>query len=366
MELSDRKKLILRSIIDAYIESAEPVGSRTISKKNLLDLSPATIRNEMADLEEMGYLEQPHTSAGRVPSRMGYRFYVDSLMQQYRLSAQEMEAMKQSMMVKCNELDRILNFMVQSISQFTNYTTLAVTPAMNKSVIKKVELVPIDDNNFLLVILTSGGTTKNRLFKSERPLKSDVISMMRYFLNLTVVNKPASEISMESILSLETAMGEHKDLVMPMLRFVTQAINEMDNDNIHLSGVQKMLEYPEYQDMDKVKDFLSMVENKQIFNDIIESADLSDTPTVIIGDENEKLKSHDTSLVVCKYKTKDDDCGVIGIIGPTRMDYAKAVTSLEFFSKNLNRLLGSETTTEQKEEHHGQEEGSGQDSGAKL
>ncbi|MGI6030753.1 MAG: heat-inducible transcriptional repressor HrcA [Eubacteriales bacterium] len=352
MELSDRKKKILSTIIESYIENAEPVGSRTISKHKELDLSPATIRNEMADLEEMGLLEQPHTSAGRIPSHLGYRFYVDTLMKQYQLSMREMEAMKEAMRVKFNELDRIISYAAGCVSQFTGYTSVAVSTAVNKSVIKKVEIVPVDEHNFLLVIVTSEGATKNRMFRVEKGMKPDNLSMLRHFLNLTITDKPANAISMESILSLETAMGENKDVVMPILRFAADAINEMDTDNIHLAGVRKMLQYPEYQDVDKVRDFLSLMEDKRLLGDLFEDAAPEQETTVLIGDESRVLQTKDASIIVCKYNTGQHSDGFIGIIGPTRMDYAKAITSLEYFVKNLNRQLGA-PAQEDKEEQDG-------------
>lgn len=353
MDLSERKKKILTTIVESYIENAEPVGSRTISKHRELDLSPATIRNEMADLEEMGLLEQPHTSAGRIPSRRGYRFYVDTLMKQYQLSVQEMEEMKQALRVKFNELDRIISYAAGCVSQFTGYTTVAVSPAVNKSVIKKVEIVPVDEHNFLLVIVTSGGATKNRMFRVERELRPDNLSMLRYFLNLTITNKPANAISMESILSLETAMGENKDVVMPILRFAAEAINEMDTDNIHLAGVQKMLQYPEYQDVDRVREFLKLVEDKKVLGDLMEESSPQQDTTVIIGDESKVLQSKDASIIVCRYNTGQEADGFIGIIGPTRMDYAKAITSLQYFVKTLNNQLGAPQQHDKEDQHGG-------------
>ncbi len=354
MELSDRKKKILGAIIESYIESAEPVGSRTISKSNDLKLSPATIRNEMADLEEMGYLEQPHTSAGRVPSNLGYRFYVDSLMQQYQLTVREMEQMRDAMKVRFNELDRILTYAASCVSQFTNYTTVAVAPSVSKCVIKKVEIIPVDEQSFLLVIIPSGGTAKNRLFRSERPLSADMLTMLRHFLNLTITDRIASEISMESVLSLETAMGDNRDLVMPILRFALDSISDMDADNVHMAGVQKMLQYPEYQDVEKVREFLRMVEDKKALGEFLEDSDAGQDMTIIIGDELGQGKSDDTSIIICRCHPGESNSGLIGIIGPKRMDYAKAITSLRFFTNNLSRTLnGGQPPDDDKEEQHG-------------
>lgn len=346
MELSERKKQILELIINAYIDSAEPIGSRTISKQNILDLSPATIRNEMADLEEMGLLEQPHTSAGRIPSFTGYRIYVDTLMKKYRHSIKEIEDMKRAFDIKYNELDRIISYTAQLVSDFTNYTTIAIAPALNKSFIKKVEVVPVDEYSFLLVILASSGAVSNSLFKGQNKMSPSMLSMLRNFLNLIITNKPVGEITMENVLSLETAMGENKDLVMPMLRFATEAINDMDNSDIYLKGVQKMFNHKEYNDVTKIKEFLNMVEDKNAMSSIIEGIDPLNDTTVIIGGENKILKENNTSVVMCKYNSGGNDSGFIGIIGPTRMDYSKVISNLEYFTKSLNKLLDNTNENE--------------------
>lgn len=344
MELDERKKRILQAIIDAYIDTAEPVGSRTLSKMQNLSFSPATIRNEMSDLEEMGYLGHPHTSAGRIPSQLGYRFYVDSLMERYRLSMQEMEHINQALRSQVTELEKMINHASRIISELTNYTAIVSSPKFKISVIKKIEIVPVDDHVFLMVLILSDNVVKNKLFRSGEQISPSIMTMFSSLLNATLVNRALGEITWDHILSLQRLMPEYNDIIEPVLRFAAESIEEFQSEDIHLHGVRRILDQPEFHSISKAKEFLDILEDRSYIQKIVSSLGMGQGTKIIIGKENTGLPFSDSSIVICQYSTGENTGGTIGIIGPTRMDYSKIVSSLEYFAKVMGRMLVGEET----------------------
>ncbi|MBQ4249522.1 MAG: heat-inducible transcription repressor HrcA [Clostridia bacterium] len=340
MELGDRKKKILQLIIESYIETAEPVGSRYIAKKNDLSLSPATIRNEMADLEEMGYLEQPHTSAGRVPSQAGYRFYVDQLMERYFMTMADMERVNQALKLQTEEIDKIISRVCQVMSDVTDFTTVAVTPKHDKSRIKKLDLVMIDAHSFLAVIVTDSAVVKNRLFRTSGTIDERTLKLFSGILNQTLANISIGSITFDMINSLKKAMPEYANELVPVLNFVHEVVTQLDRSNLYMRGANNILKYPEFADLDKARSFIEFLEDGEAVGEIIKSVpEGAEQTSIIIGSENKNPHMQGSSLILRTYKIDDSAYGCLGLIGPIRMDYRKAVSDIEYFGSRLSQLF---------------------------
>lgn len=340
MELSDRKQKILQAIIDEYIGTAEPVGSRAISKKNDLGLSSATIRNEMADLEEMGFLVQPHTSAGRVPSDSGYRFYVNSLMQRYQMSVEALENLQSIMFDKVSQLEMIIKKASLIASSLTEYTTVVTSPKLNSSVIKKIELINLGHNSCLIVIITKTGMIKNQSVEIE--LTDDEAHTMTQILNKRISGKTADELTFEKIKEIGDEMEEAIDIspkaLINILNFVYEVIDSLDETEVYVNNAKSILSYPEFSDVNKAREMLDFLDNKENLVKLIGTS--GDGVDIKIGTENEFAELENTSMVTVNYKMGDKVVGRIGVIGPKRMNYAKVIASLDCISNQVDKILG--------------------------
>jgi heat-inducible transcriptional repressor len=340
MELGERKKKILQLVINSYIETAEPVGSRFISKKNDLALSSATIRNEMADLEEMGYLEQPHTSSGRVPSQRGYRFYVDQLMEKYLLSITEMERVNQALKIKYEEIDKLIARACHIMSEITDFAAFAVTPKQDKSCIKKLDLVVIDQNSFLAVLVTDNAIVKNKLFKVNNNINEETLKLLAHLLNKTLENQSIGSITIDIINSLKRIVPQHEDVILPILSFVYDVVTQLEKSDVILNGANNLLKFPEFFDIQKAREFISFLEDKKEIGEMVKNLVTKEPMTkILIGKENENPNMQSSSIIINTYKLDDTLIGSIGLIGPIRMDYSKAVSDLEYFGHRLSLLM---------------------------
>lgn len=337
MDLSERKRRILEAVIEDYIISAEPIGSRTISKNTNMGLSSATIRNEMADLEEMGYLISPHTSAGRIPTDAGYRFYVNELMHQYKMASEDVIKLRRFFAAGIIQLDKLIKQTGSVLSQLTSYTTVAVTPELNKSFIKRFELVPVDSSSALLVLVTSEGIIRNHLIN----VSEDEASLRRLsvILNEKLAGLTLEEINLVKINEIQIAFGKNVSLLMPILNFIHQTISELDGSEVYVSNTQNMLNHPEYYNLSKAKEILGFLENKQSVKYAFDQNDSDEKINVIIGKENKQSEMQDASIVSAKYYSNGKLLGKIGIVGPTRMNYAKVIASLDYISKNMDSIV---------------------------
>lgn len=346
MFLDDRKKLILRSIIDDYINTAEPIGSRTIARKHELGLSSATIRNEMADLEEMGYLAQPHTSAGRIPSDKGYRLYVDDLLEVKDLPLEEIESIKSALEVKINEMSQLIRQASIIMSRITKYTSMAITPQMKKSILKAVQVVPVEAGKILVIVVTNAGTVKNEIVKISDRVTPDFLIRISNIVNEKLSGLTIEQINLYVIREIERELGAYKEILLPILNGIAECINKIDNPEIYLDGTTNILNYPEFQDVIKAKGFLDMLDEKTILNKLLNKCfeDEADALNIYIGNENEQNEIKDCSLLTTTYSIGDIVIGSIGIIGPTRMEYGRVISSLKYIRKKvnqeLNKLLG--------------------------
>lgn len=335
MLLDDRKMRILQAVIDDYIDTAEPIGSRTIARKHELGLSSATIRNEMADLEEMGYLSQPHTSAGRVPSDKGYRFYVDKLMRVRQLSEEEINAIKSELEIKVNELSQLIRQASAVMSRFTKYTSMAVTPQMKKSTIKAVQVVPVLQGKALVIVVTDAGIVRNVMVKVSDNLSPENIIMISNIVDSKLRNHTLSEIDANLIKDIERNAGTLHNELSPILKGVIDCIEEIDNPEVYLEGATNIFEHPEFHDVDKAKQFLVMLAEKSTLCKLLSSDENSDVK-IQIGSENNINELKDCTLITATYRVGDVTIGSFGIIGPTRMEYSKVISSMNHIRKLIN------------------------------
>ncbi len=339
MELGGRKRKILQSIVEEYVLSAEPIGSRTIARHTDMGLSSATIRNEMADLEEMGYLISPHTSAGRIPSDAGYRFYVNELMRHYQMSTDEMARLRSFFTAGVFQLDRMIRQVGDIMSQLTSYTTIAVTPEIKRSFVKRFGLIPVDESCVLLVLVTSEGIVKNQLISMEGD--EDSLRSLARLLNEKLAGLTLEEINLVKINEIQHMLGANHQVLMPILNFIHDAITEMDGSEVYVSSTQNILKHPEYYNISKARELLGFLESKENLKNAV---DQIDTPEggcigVVIGKENKFNEMQETSMVTAGYTVAGKLAGRIGIVGPTRMDYAKVVTSLDYITKGLDEIV---------------------------
>ncbi len=338
MELSDRKKKILQAIIDEYVGTAEPVGSRAISKRDDLGLSSATIRNEMADLEDMGYLVKPHTSAGRIPSDIGYRFYVNSLMERYQLGVEAVEGLAREFESRVNQLDMLIKKASDITSALTEYTTVITSPALGRSVIRKIDFIKMSGSQAMLLIVTKAGLVKHTMISVEVS-DSDALKISDA-LNIRLSGMVAEMITQNDFLEIaKISNSVEKETLKTILDNVYKAITELDRRDVYVNNARKILEYPEFSDMDKAREMLDFLEDKDNLIKII-SEDDKDGVGIKIGKENNIKELENTSLITVDYKVGDRTLGKIGVIGPKRMNYAKVVASLDLISGHIDKILG--------------------------
>ena len=345
MELSARKKQILKAIIGDYIRTAEPVGSKALTEGHELPFSSATIRNEMSELEEMGYLEKPHTSAGRIPSPQGYRLYVDELMEKPGETADDDgAALQQTVLAKVRELDHLVQEAGRLLTSLTNYASVAITPALAQISIRQFEIIAVDKMNFVIVVVTDSGTVKNKMVRTV----SEVTKDEAYVLNQTLTGLPLSNITAERFDIVRRAAGLTA-LLAPVAEYIAELIAELSDQKVYLDGTSKLLRFPEYRDTKKAQTLLDYMEDDS--RHLLPATRKIDGIQFFIGPENGENPLSETSAIYAKYDIGKIGQGAIGIVGPTRMDYAKLSAQLSRFAKGLNRLI-AETFLDDKDPKH--------------
>ena len=341
MALDERKKLILRAIVEDYIQNAEPVGSRSIAKNTDLHLSAATIRNEMGDLEEMGFLVQPHTSAGRIPSSQGFRFYVDTLMERYRMTNSEIKQLRGAMLHKIRELDKIVKDVSAAFSNFTSLPTFGVVPTIDYGAIKAIKLVSVDEKALMVIVSDNSGRIKNKLLRLREPVSDSMLKRMTDVLNENLAGYTRSQINLDRIIGVVNAVGENHEILSSVLELVDEAISEIDKREIYMEGSTNILRFPEYNEITKIKEIFEFFDNKTMLESLVQKlpAINDGEVSVFIGDENELPQLKNNSVILSTYKAGPNLTGIIGVVGPMRMDYAKVVSGVGFFSKQLGKML---------------------------
>ncbi|MCF2555054.1 heat-inducible transcriptional repressor HrcA [Faecalicatena contorta] len=337
--LSERKLKILHAIIQNYLETGEPVGSRTISKYTDLNLSSATIRNEMADLEELGYIMQPHTSAGRIPSDKGYRLYVDMLMEE---KEQELSEMQEQMLDKADKMEKLLKQAAKVLATSTNYATMVSTPVSNANKIKFIQLSAVDEEQIIAVIVLGGNVIKNKIISMDEPISNENLLKLNMLLNTTLNGMSIEEINLGLIARLKEQAGIHSEVIGNVLDAVADAIQIDEDMQIYTSGATNIFKYPELSDKQSAQEIISAFEEKQQLTELVTKTLSQEDNTgiqVYIGDETPVQNMKDCSVVTATYELGDGMKGTIGIIGPKRMDYEHVLKSMKRLQNELDQMF---------------------------
>lgn len=344
MELDDRKLKILQAIITNYLETGEPVGSRTISKYTDLNLSSATIRNEMADLEEMGYIVQPHTSAGRVPTDAGYRLYVDQLMMEKDSEVEEIRETKNALIERVDRLEEMLKQVARVLASNTNYATMVTAPHYQNTKVKFVQLSQVSEGQMLAVIVVDGNIIKNKLMHSEQALMNDEILKLNILINTFLQGASLTDINLEMINAMKQQAGKYAGILEGVFQGVIEAIHEAEELEIYTSGATNILKYPELGDIQKTSELLEAFEEKKVLTELLDDAMNKEDNTgiqIYIGDESPVQNMKDLSVVTATYQLQEGAKGTIGIIGPKRMDYKKVVSTLKNLTEELDTIFSN-------------------------
>ena len=341
MELDERKLKILQAIIRTYLETGEPVGSRTISKYSDLNLSSATIRNEMSDLEEMGYILQPHTSAGRIPSDKGYRLYVDTMLDD---KAQEVHDMKAELTEKAGKIDDLLKRVAKLLAVNTNYATMVSGPRYASKKVKFIQLTLVDERSLLVVIVLDNNVVKNKMIHMEDSMDQETLLRLNFIMNTTLNGLDVMDMNLAVIQKIKEQMGAHNSVIDSVLEIIGSALTEDEDLEIYTSGATNILKYPELADKSNAAQILSAFEEKKDLNEWIEQEtvgqnDANHAIQVYIGGETQVESMKDCSLVTATYRIDDGVYGKVGIVGPKRMDYDKVVATLQSMMEQLDDIF---------------------------
>lgn len=339
MELSERKQKILKAIVDLYIRTAEPVGSKTIAQLPDMDFSSATIRNEMAELTNLGFLEQPHTSAGRIPSPTGYRFYIDRLMQDYRLSVDETQSINQAMELRMQEFDRVMSKVGKLVSQLTDLPAYAMTARTGNVTVRRFEVLPADRGSFILVVMTSDETVKNKLIKLPLNVNETDLKLLSAVLNASLTEIPAEQFTPELLDRVSRSAGAAAGLIPIIVDYAVHVLEDCGKSQVYLTGQNRLLGHPEYQDLGRARQILGALDEDTISN-LPAKLDPNSSMQILVGPENVAQELKDTSVVVTRFDIGDGMQGMIGVVGPQRMDYAQITARLSYFAEGLGRMFG--------------------------
>ena len=337
--LNERKLTILHAIIKTYLETGEPVGSRTISKYTDLNLSSVTIRNEMSDLEELGYIVQPHTSAGRIPSDKGYRLYVDMLMEE---KEQELNEKQEQMLEKADKMEKLLKQAAKVLASNTNYATMVSTPMNSANKLKFIQLSMVDEEQIIAVIVLGGNVIKNRIINVDEPLSNENLLKLNMLLNTTLNGMSIEEINLGLIARLKEQAGIHSEVIGNVLDAVADVIQIDEDMQIYTSGTTNIFKYPELSDKQSAQEIISAFEEKQQLTELVTQTLSKEENTgiqVYIGDETPVQNMKDCSVVTATYELGDGMKGTIGIIGPKRMDYEHVLKSMKRLQSELDQMF---------------------------
>ena len=338
MELTERKKRVLRSIVDLYIRTAEPVGSKAIAELPDMNYSSATIRNEMADLTSMGYLEQPHTSAGRVPSAAGYRLYVDELMLDYRLSMDETASINTAIEEKMQKVDKLMEKVAKLVSQATDLPAISMASRQAGATVKRFELILAGQGSVILVVMLSNDEVVNKLIKLPLNAEESDLKILSAVLNATMTGLTAEEFTPELLERIMASSGMAASLVPIIMEFTADTLNRQSSTNMAVAGQMRLLGQPEYRDVNKAQRLMSSLEEDALANLPAIMQNQNGTK-VLVGPENVAQELKDTSVVMTKFDIGDGMQGMIGVVGPTRMDYAKVTARLSYFAESLSKMF---------------------------
>ncbi len=332
--LDDRKKKVLQAIVEEYINTAEPVSSNALTINHGLNYSSATIRNEMADLEKAGYLDKTHTSSGRIPSEKGYRYYVDELLKDDDISLEEIKYISDKLETKVNEIEDLTKIAANTISEVTHYTTVSIGPKANTQLIEEIKFVLLGSRMVMAVILTDSGLIKETIIKFDEDITEKQVETINYMFNKKLKGQPIETIDRPLEEYLYDEMTYSINVIKPIIEQIKKVLEE---ESIYLEGANKSFELPEFNSLDVAKNFVNILDTKELVTDMLDSG-IADDIHVYIGEENQKEELKDFSVVTFKHKVNGKDLGTIGIIGPKRMDYSKVISVMKYINKKLKEI----------------------------
>lgn len=338
MTLDERKRKVLRAIIDDYINTAEPIGSRTIVRRHELGVSPATIRNEMADLEMLGYLEQPHTSAGRIPSDKGYRFYVDCLMGPQCLNQQEIALIKQWYDTRVKEVNEVFQETAKLLSKVSRNVSLVLAPQISQCAFKYLQFLPFDEQKALAVVVTDSGLVENKLMEIPEGIQMDDLRRIADVINNQLSGLRFDQIRSDVLMDIHQQVIKHPALFRATTDLLRRTLNVQRGEKVFLGGATQLLGQPEFKDIEKFKLILAMLEEEQLLYDILTPVNTEEV-SVTIGEENKFSGIQQCSMVTATYCIQGQTIGTIAVLGPTRMEYAKMVSVMQFMTGQLAEVL---------------------------
>ena len=338
MELTERKKKVLRSVVVLYIRTAEPVGSKAITELPEMKYSSATIRNELADLVSMGLLEQPHTSAGRIPSAAGYRLYVDELMMDYRLSIDETKSINLAIEEKMQQVDRMVEKVAKLVSQATNLPAISAASRHGTAWVERFELIAAGQGSFILVLVLPGDQVVNKMIKLPVTVEESDLKVLSAVLNATLTGISLEEITADVMDRVMRSAGGASSLVPVILDFTTSTLKKQGTTNLAVAGQSRLLGLPEYRDVDKAQRVMETMD-EETFRNLPAVMQGANGTKVLVGPENVADELKDTSVVMTKFDIGDGMQGMIGVVGPTRMDYARVTARLSYFAESLSKMF---------------------------
>jgi heat-inducible transcriptional repressor len=336
--LTERQKLILRAVVDDYIRYAEPVGSRAISKRKEINHSAATVRNDMSDLEEMGYLEQPYTSAGRIPSQKGYRFYVDNLMSPHAFQTVDINDLKYLFLNRLLRQEQLLQQAASILSNLTNYTAVALGPRVFEAKVKHFQIVPLSEGRAVCIMVTDTGHVEHRQIMLPSAFQVDEIEKLVRLLNDKLTGTLLHQMKQHIYSEIASELTRNAEQVEAIISLLDQLTQSDDDERVYLGGALNILMQPEFRDLDKMKDLIYLLEHHDLIAQVI--SDAGQGVQVRIGEENDLEAVNQCSIVTATYRVSDNGIGTIGIIGPTRMDYSKVIGLLKYVSRDLSKVFG--------------------------
>lgn len=341
-DLNKRKKQILRAVVINYISTAEPVGSRTVARAYKMGLSSATIRNEMADLEEMGYLFQPHTSAGRVPTQKGYRYYIDHLMDTDELTPDEEETLTNSLSTeKMREIEQIIINSARVLSAATCQTSLIMGPQFKKSAFRQMRILPLDEDRGLVVLITDTGFIKNKVIDMKQKLSQTELQQVVSYLNQKLYGLTIDQVTASLINELKRDLFRRLEILEQAFILLEESLKEEKQIRVFLGGTTNILNQPEFRDVDKIRRMLNLFEQESLLFKILEESSSEEGIEIRIGGENECADIKECSLITGTYKIQDKNIGTLGVLGPTRMDYPKVISVMRRLVDHLNQSLNA-------------------------
>lgn len=337
MTLDERKKIILESIIRDYVETAEPVGSRAMVRKHGLKISAATVRNEMADLEEMGYLEQPHTSAGRIPSQRGFRYYVDCMMEKENLDEEATEFLFRLLDDSFQEVNELVQKIGHFLAQITNYTSFVIVPSVSSSKFRYLQLIPLEERKALVLLVTDLGVIMHRQIEIPGSMKAPELDLIGRMFNQVLTGKKLAEIQRSDLQELRDELKQRRKVIDHALEAIESLLANSSEERVIISGALNILNEPEFKDVDKLKKILAFLEEESLLKDLLPDA-IGDKVDIRIGDENQSKEIQELSLVFSGYQTHGEK-GRMGLMGPIRMEYWKAAGSLDSVREIIEEII---------------------------